>query len=103
MLDGIQTVKATGLSQTFIQLVQRKRVHETHQMAKYRWSVVWKNMIHNLPWALAPALTFIVYAAQGNELNPTKAFSSLSIMTLLTKLLSAIPSIAAATGYFDRV
>ncbi|OQD96291.1 hypothetical protein PENSOL_c016G04406 [Penicillium solitum] len=103
MLDGIQTVKATGLSQTFIQLVQRKRVHETHQMAKYRWSVVWKNMIHNLPWALAPALTFIVYASQGNELNPTKAFSSLSIITLLTKLLSAIPSIAAATGYFDRV
>ncbi|KAF7524095.1 hypothetical protein PCG10_005999 [Penicillium crustosum] len=107
MLDSIQTVKATGLGQTFIQLVQRKRVHETRQMAKYRWSVVWKNMIHNLPWALAPALTFVVYAAQGNELNPTKAFSSLSIITLLTnpasKLLSAIPSIAAATGCFDRV
>ncbi|KAJ5186522.1 hypothetical protein N7449_011286 [Penicillium cf. viridicatum] len=107
MLDGIQTVKATGLGQTFIQLVQRKRVHETNQMAKYRWSVVWKNMIHNLPWPLAPALTFVVYAAQGNKLNATKAFSSLSIITLLTdpasKLLSAIPSIAAATRCFDRV
>lgn len=107
MLDGIQTVKATGLGQTFIELVQRKRVHETHQMARYRWSVVWKNMIHNLPWALAPALTFVVYAAQGNELNPTTVFSSLSIITLLTnpasKLLSVIPSIAAATGCFDRV
>lgn len=107
MLVGIQTVKGTGLGQTIIQLVQKKRVHETQQMAKYRWSVVWKNMIHNLPWALAPALTFVVYAAQGNELNATKAFSSLSIITLLTdpasKLLSAIPSIAAATGCFDRV
>ncbi|OGM41659.1 ATP-binding cassette transporter [Aspergillus bombycis] len=107
MLDGIQTVKATGLGQAFIQLVQRKRAQETHQMAKYRWSVVWKNMIQNLPWALAPALTFVVYAAQGNELNVTKAFSSLSIITLLTnpvsKLLSAIPSIAAATGSFDRI
>lgn len=107
MLDGIQTVKATGLGQTFIQLVQRKRVHETKQMAKYRWSVVWKNMIHNLPWALAPALTFVIYAAQGNELHATNVFSSLSIITLLTnpasKLLSAIPSIAAATGCFDRV
>ncbi|KAK6823100.1 hypothetical protein RU639_006189 [Aspergillus parasiticus] len=107
MLDGIQTVKATGLGQTFLQLVQRKRAQETHQMAKYRWSVVWKNMIQNLPWALAPALTFVVYAAQGNELDVTKAFSSLSIITLLTnpasKLLSAIPSITAATGCFDRI
>ncbi|KAE8340830.1 hypothetical protein BDV24DRAFT_151712 [Aspergillus arachidicola] len=107
MLDGIQTVKATGLGQTFLQLVQRKRAQETHQMAKYRWSVVWKNMIQNLPWALAPALTFVVYAAQGNELDITKAFSSLSIITLLTnpasKLLSAIPSITAATGCFDRI
>ncbi|KAE8368538.1 P-loop containing nucleoside triphosphate hydrolase protein [Aspergillus caelatus] len=107
MLDGIQTVKATGLGQTLIQLVQRKRAHETHQMAKYRWSVVWKNMIQNLPWALAPALTFVAYAAQGNELNVTKVFSSLSIITLLTnpasKLLSAIPTIAAATGSFDRI
>ncbi|KAB8205128.1 P-loop containing nucleoside triphosphate hydrolase protein [Aspergillus parasiticus] len=107
MLDGIQTVKATGLGQTFLQLVQRKRAQETHQMAKYRWSVVWKNMIQNLPWGLAPALTFVVYAAQGNELDVTKAFSSLSIITLLTnpasKLLSAIPSITAATGCFDRI
>ncbi|KAJ5946436.1 ABC transporter transmembrane domain type 1 [Penicillium verhagenii] len=107
LLDSIQTIKATGLSQTFLRLVQRKRTEETRQMATYRWSVVWKNMIQNLPWALAPALTFAVYAAQGNELNATKAFSSLSIITLLTnpasKLLSAIPSIAASSGSFDRI
>jgi ABC-type uncharacterized transport system fused permease/ATPase subunit len=64
-------------------------------------------MIQNLPWALAPALTFVVYAAQGKELKATKAFSSLSIITLLTnpasKLLSAIPSIAASSGSFDRI
>ncbi|KAJ5434324.1 ABC transporter transmembrane domain type 1 [Penicillium cf. griseofulvum] len=107
LLDGIQTIKATGLSQTFVRLVQRKRTEETHQMATYRWSVVWKNMIQNLPWAIAPALTFVVYAAQGKELNAIKAFSSLSIITLLTnpasKLLSAIPSIAASSGSFDRI
>ncbi|KAJ5817100.1 P-loop containing nucleoside triphosphate hydrolase protein [Penicillium robsamsonii] len=107
LLEGIQTIKGTGLGQTFIRLVQRKRVQETRQMAKYRWSIVWKNMIQNIPWALAPALTFMVYAVQGNELNATKAFSSLSIITLLTnpasKLLSAIPSITAATGSFDRL
>ncbi|KAJ5175771.1 multidrug resistance-associated protein [Penicillium canariense] len=107
MLEHIQTVKETGLTQTFIRLVQRKRAQETHQMANFRRSTVWKNMIQNLPSALAPALTFAVYAAQGKELNVTKAFSSLSIIALLTnpasKLLSAIPSIAAGTGCFDRV
>lgn len=64
-------------------------------------------MIQNLPWALAPALTFTVYAAQGKELDISKTLSSLSIITLLTspasKLLSAVPSTAAATGCFDRI
>ncbi|KAJ6020781.1 multidrug resistance-associated protein [Penicillium herquei] len=107
MLDHIQSIKGMGLAQNFIRLVQRKRAQETHQMAKYRYSMVWKNMVQNLPWALAPALTFIIYAAKGNGLNSTTVFSSLSIITLLTspasKLLSAIPSIAASTGSFDRI
>ncbi|KAJ5611489.1 multidrug resistance-associated protein [Penicillium herquei] len=107
VLEHVQSVKGMGLAQTLIQLVQRKRAEETRQMAKYRYSMVWKNMVQNLPWALAPALTFIIHAAQGNALNPTEVFSSLSIITLLTnpasKLLSAIPSIAASTGSFDRI
>lgn len=107
MLADIQTVKRMGLSETFCQLIQSKRVQETHQMARYRWSIVWQNMIQNLPWALAPALTFAAYSAQGKELDVTKAMSSLSIIILLTnpasKLLSAVPSTAAATGCFDRV
>ncbi|KAI2695411.1 hypothetical protein CBS147332_9340 [Penicillium roqueforti] len=107
MLADIQTVKRMGLSKTFLHIIQNKRVQETHQMAKYRWSIVWQNMIQNLPWALAPALTFTVYAAQGKELDVSKTLSSLSIITLLTspasKLLSAVPSTAAATGCFDRI
>ncbi|PYI06874.1 multidrug resistance-associated protein [Aspergillus sclerotiicarbonarius CBS 121057] len=107
MLEKIQIVKRMGLSKTFTQLIQEKRVQETHRMAGFRWSIVWQNMIQNLPWALAPALTFVVYAAQGQALNVTNAFSSLSVITLLTnpasKLLSAIPSTAAAVGCFDRI
>ncbi|PWY72973.1 multidrug resistance-associated protein [Aspergillus heteromorphus CBS 117.55] len=107
MLSGIQTIKRMGLSKTFMTLIQAKRVQETQRMAGFRWSIVWQNMIQNLPWALAPALTFAVYAAQGQTLDTTKAFSSLSIILLLTdpaaKLLSAIPSTAAAVGCFDRI
>ncbi|PYH89268.1 multidrug resistance-associated protein [Aspergillus ellipticus CBS 707.79] len=107
MLAEIQTIKMMGLSNTFTELIQEKRVHETHRMAGFRWSIVWQNMIQNLPWALAPALTFAVYVAQGQALDVAKAFSSLSIILLLTdpaaKLLSAVPSTAAAVGCFDRI
>ncbi|PWY94818.1 multidrug resistance-associated protein [Aspergillus sclerotioniger CBS 115572] len=107
MLAEIQIVRRMGLSKTFTKLIQDQRVQETHRMAGYRRSIVWQNMIQNLPWALAPALTFVVYASQGQALDITNAFSSLSVITLLTipasKLLSAIPSTAAAVGCFDRV
>lgn len=76
-------------------------------MASFRWNIVWQNTVQNLPWALAPALTFVVYAAKAASIDSTKAFTSLSIITLLTdpaaKLLSAIPSTAASMGCLDRV
>ncbi|KAE8352610.1 putative ATP-binding cassette transporter [Aspergillus coremiiformis] len=107
MLTEIQTLRQMGLGQTFVQIIQNKRVNEIQQMASYRWSIVWQNVIQNLPWALAPALTFTAFAAQGHSLDVIKAFSSLSMITLLTnpaaKLLSAIPSTAASLGCFDRI
>ncbi|PYI23686.1 putative ATP-binding cassette transporter [Aspergillus violaceofuscus CBS 115571] len=107
MLTDIQVVKQMGLSRAFTQIIQNKRVSETQQMSSFRWHIVWQNMIQNLPWALAPALTFAVFAVQGHSLNFTKTFTSLSIITLLTnpaaKLLSAIPSTAASLGCFDRI
>lgn len=81
-------------------------------MARFRWSIVAQNMVQNLPWFVAPALTFVIYAAQAiargqPSIETTQAFTSLSIITLLTnpaaKLLSAIPSTAASTGCFERI
>jgi ABC-type multidrug transport system fused ATPase/permease subunit len=81
-------------------------------MARFRWSIVAQNMVQNLPWFVAPALTFVIYAAQAMarglpSIDTTDAFTSLSIMTLLTnpaaKLLSAIPSTAASIGCFERI
>ena len=76
-------------------------------MTKFRWNIVWQNTVQNLPWALAPAFTFVVYAAGAESIDATKAFTSLSIITLLTdpaaKLLSAVPGTAASLGCLDRV
>jgi ABC-type multidrug transport system fused ATPase/permease subunit len=108
----MKSVKMMGLSRLLTTLVQDQRVEEIHRMARFRWSIVAQNMVQNLPWFVAPALTFVIYAAQAIALGrpsieTTQAFTSLSIITLLTdpaaKLLSAIPSTAASTGCFERI
>src|SRR3569833_3167554 len=101
-----------GLSRLLTVLVQGQRIEETHRMAAFRWSIVAQNVVQNLPWVLAPSLTFVIYAAQAIAqgrlaIETTQAFTSLSIITLLTdssaKLLSAIPSTAASLGCLERI
>lgn len=112
VLLNIRSFKMMGLGPLLSKVLQDQRIEETKKMAKYRWNIVWQNTVQNLPWALAPALTFVVLAGQigksGTALpDATKVFTSLSIITLLTdpaaKLLSAIPATAASLGCVDRV
>jgi ABC-type multidrug transport system fused ATPase/permease subunit len=112
VLSDMKSVKMMGLSNRVTALLQNHRVQETRKMAAFRWSIVWQNVVQNLPWALAPALTFTVYvaqaAAQGKQsIGTTQAFTSLAIINLLTdptaKLVSAIPSTASSIGCFDRI
>ncbi len=77
-------------------------------MSKFRWYIVWQNTVQNVPWALAPAVTFAVVAlSKPGSLDTAKVFTSLSIITLLTdpaaKLLSAIPATASSLGCIDRI
>ena len=112
MLSEMKSVKMLGLSPFFFTKVQNQRVAETKRMASLRWLLVWQNVVQNIPWAIVPAVTFTVYAAQAitqgkTSLQTTRAFTSLSIITLVTdpaaKLLSAIPATASSVGCFDRV
>ncbi|KAI1100526.1 ABC transporter [Jackrogersella minutella] len=112
MLCEIKAIKMMGLTDVLMKTIQKYRVDETHRMAGFRWSIVWQNVGQNIPWAVAPALTFAVYAAQAiaqgtDSIGTTKAFTSLAIITLLTspvaKLLSAIPSTSASIGCYDRI
>ncbi|EED13629.1 ATP-binding cassette transporter, putative [Talaromyces stipitatus ATCC 10500] len=107
ILTDMKSVRMMGLSWHFTKVIQGKRVTETHRMAGFRWSIVWQNAIQNLPWAMAPSLTFTIYAVLGNSMDPSRVFTSLSVITLLTnpaaKLFSAIPSTAASLGCFHRI
>jgi ATP-binding cassette, subfamily C (CFTR/MRP), member 1 len=107
MLSNIHTIRRMGWSNSLTKIIQERQVRETHLMEGFRWSIVWQNVVQNLPWALGPALTFAVYTSQGKSLDAATTFTNLSIITLLTdpaaKLLSAIPSTSASLGCFDRI
>ncbi|KYK57921.1 hypothetical protein DCS_04934 [Drechmeria coniospora] len=112
VLLSVTSIKMMGLASVLTEVLQSERVKETNRMSKYRWHIVWQNAVQNLPWALAPALTFVLLAvkmatAGTAAIDTAKAFTSLSIITLLTdpaaKLLSAIPGTAASIGCIDRV
>ncbi|KAK4444931.1 ABC multidrug transporter [Podospora aff. communis PSN243] len=112
VLAEIQTVKMMGLSNLLASIIQAQRIEETLRMAGFRWCNLGQNVVQNIPYVVAPALTFTMYAVQALSqgkaaINTAQAFTSLSIITLLTdptaKLLSAIPNTASTLGCFDRI
>lgn len=112
MLSGIRSIKMMGLSGLLTEVIQDQRVEEINQMKGFRWSLTWQNVVQNIPWAIAPALTFIAYTIQASiqgtgHIDTAKAFTSLSIITLLTdpvaKLLSTIAGLASTVGSIDRI
>lgn len=108
MLVNIRSIRMTGLARITMDRIQKERINETNMMSKFRWYIVWQNAVQNLPWALAPAVTFaVITLSTPNSLDTAKIFTSLSIITLLTdpaaKLLSAIPATASSLGCVDRI
>ncbi|KAI0136261.1 putative ATP-binding cassette transporter [Xylariales sp. AK1849] len=112
MLADMRGVKMLGLSGLFKALIQEQRVEETHRMAAFRVSIVWQNVISNIPSTFAASLTFTVYAVRATvqgtgSIGTTQAFTSLSLISLLTSpaagLLSAIPATLASVGCLDRI
>ena len=87
ILASIRNVKKMGLGPLLTDVLQNQRVLEVQAMVKLRWSIVWQNVVQNLPWAFAPALTFVILAGSVSQrtepISAEKIFTSLSIITLL--------------------
>lgn len=112
MLRDMSTLKMTGLTEVMGNIVQGERIQETKRMEAWSWIKVWQNVICNIPFAIAPAATFGAYAIQASvtgsqSLNTVQAFTSLALVTLVsypaTRLLAAVPNLAASIGSFDRI
>ncbi|KAK9771968.1 putative ABC transporter [Seiridium cardinale] len=112
MIDHIKNIKMMGMSSTVMAKVQDSRVADIVTGLPYRWVVVYFSLAVNGIVMLAPAVTLIFYAADAylrgkNSLDPTTAFTTIAIITLVTTpaniLLGLFPQIAAVYGCATRV
>ncbi|KAJ8062553.1 hypothetical protein OCU04_009080 [Sclerotinia nivalis] len=89
-----------------------ERLEELRLQAKFRWFTVWLNTLGNMPPALAPAVTLIVYAIKArvtnsNPLNTSQVFTSLALINLVTtpasELITSFPFAASCLGCVERI
>ncbi|KAH8799341.1 putative multidrug resistance protein [Xylogone sp. PMI_703] len=112
MLGSMKNVKMMGLSRFMVRNIQNQRIHELNMATGYRWMNVNTNVVSNCPLIFAPVLTFIAFVIRAkisgsSSLTTNKAFTALSIITLVTQpaaqLISAIPNTFACLGCFERI
>ncbi|KFY61345.1 hypothetical protein V497_03025 [Pseudogymnoascus sp. VKM F-4516 (FW-969)] len=107
VLGSIKGIKLMGLTEHMGHQIQDLRVAELELSKTFRRLIAWMNLNSNFTSLVSPFVTFaVVYGTRGS-LNVAQAFTSLSIIALLTgplsSLLSSVPSFAAGLGCFDRI
>ncbi|PQE04085.1 ABC multidrug transporter protein [Rutstroemia sp. NJR-2017a BVV2] len=111
-LDSMKGVKLAGLTEQLTVLLRGLRSSEVESSKPFRRLKVINIILSNLPGIINPALCFTVYAlvqqARGSgELNIEKAFTSLSVLTLLTSpifsVIFSIPALQSTVGCLHRI
>ncbi|KAL7944723.1 P-loop containing nucleoside triphosphate hydrolase protein [Trichoderma barbatum] len=112
VIGSIKEVKMLGRANSWTDSIQQLRVVELQRSKKFRKFITYMNILGNTPSALAPILTFGIAIAVShnkaqNQLSISTAFTSLSIIALITnplaKLLSSVPSFVSCIGSFERI
>ncbi|KAJ5725037.1 multidrug resistance-associated protein [Penicillium malachiteum] len=112
VLRNIKVVKMLGLNKVVYDLVQGLREVELQTSHRFRKLLIWTISLSNIPADLAPFATFLVYAlvaiVNGNDsLLSARAFTSLSLISLLTSplltLIQICPGLFQSVACFDRI
>lgn len=112
VLDNMKGIKMSALSDVFNAELQQLRVLELAVSSKFRQIIAFFAVLSNFSGATIPILTLIIYvlvtrATTGVELNPSVAFTSISLVALLAapiqQFANALIHFAAATGCFQRI
>ncbi|KGO55318.1 ABC transporter, integral membrane type 1 [Penicillium expansum] len=101
----------SGISKSSSAKIDDLRVKELEKSKRFRQNATISMTVGVLPETIAPAAAFIVYALisshSGQGLNPAKAFSSLSLIGLVSKpmlnFMYAFPVFVASLGSWDRI
>jgi ATP-binding cassette, subfamily C (CFTR/MRP), member 1 len=104
VIANIKSLKMLGLENKLSSIIQSMREVEITAGTTFRYTTVCAAIFGLSPLLLSPVLTF---AATGHDINTTIAFSSLSILILLTNPLASLfqlmPSYIGAVTCFGRV
>ncbi|KAK4071878.1 hypothetical protein Trihar35433_3942 [Trichoderma harzianum] len=105
VLENIKAVKMLGLSGKLSSIIQGLRHAEIVASAAFRKLLIWRIVLSQSPTDLAPIATFTLYVVialirKDNSLLAAQAFTSLSLVALLTTpVLTLIQSIPAVIQY----
>ncbi|KAF7589459.1 hypothetical protein BBP40_004257 [Aspergillus hancockii] len=112
VLGSMKAAKISGLSRSLTHNLRDYRKRELFVSRAVFKAIMWLNGLASLPRIWSSVITFIVYAVQAKirgegSLSTVKAFSSLSIITLVTtpaeKLLAVLPQLSAGMSCFQRI
>ncbi|UKZ82921.1 hypothetical protein TrVFT333_010721 [Trichoderma virens FT-333] len=111
VLENIKAVKMLGLSEKLSSIIQGLRQTEIAASTAFRKLLIWRIVLSQAPTDLAPIATFTLYVIialvqRDNSLLAAQAFTSLSLVSLLTTpvltLIQSIPAVIQCMGCFDR-
>ncbi|KAJ9298207.1 hypothetical protein DTO271G3_3812 [Paecilomyces variotii] len=111
-LRSMKSVKMLGISEQIAFTLQGQRLRELKLSKKFRWLIVWVNVVASLPQLCASLITFAAFIIRAKvnrspQLSTAQAFTSLAIISLIAnpalQLLASIPAITAAFGCFSRI
>ncbi|KAJ5714937.1 ABC transporter integral membrane type 1 [Penicillium malachiteum] len=111
-LENTKAVKMLGLSEKVFSMIQQLRRVEIATSAVFRKLLVGVIVLSNSPADIAPMATFVVYVIialvkQDNTILAAQAFTSLSLISLLTTpildFIQSVPQVIQCLGCLDRI
>ncbi|WQF87903.1 Putative AAA+ ATPase domain, ABC transporter type 1, transmembrane domain-containing protein [Colletotrichum destructivum] len=112
LLNNIKSIKMMGMTAPLAENIQKKRQREIDHSRAYRKVDTAQQALGNATLVLTPVLTFLLYyflihQRGGESLDPAKAFTSLSLIVLLSYpivyFVFAVPRFIGSIGCYDRI
>ncbi|KAK1982529.1 ABC multidrug transporter [Colletotrichum cereale] len=112
VLNNIKSIKMMGMTAPLAERIQQQRMKEIERSRAYRKVDTAQMAVGNASLVMTPALTFLFYhfithRHSGESLDSAKAFTSLSIIALLSYPVAyfvlAVPRFTGSIGCYDRI